>query len=124
MFAPDERQHRVGRRIAVAQQVRGLLQLQERSASSAAFVLRCADECCTLDMGETLFRAHKRSSCAFFPITGAISLVRRLQMDVTVEVAIIGSEGLVGVNIFTGAPQLHDGIVQGAGEAWRMPPRT
>lgn len=60
-------------------------------------------------MGETLFRAHKRSSYAFFPITGAISLVRRLQMDVTVEVAIIGSEGLVGVNIFTGAPNCTTG---------------
>lgn len=39
----------------------------------------------------------------------------------TVEVGVIGNEGVVGVDIFMGAPtQLNDAIVQGEGSAWRM----
>ena len=75
-----------------------------------------------LVLGETLFLARSRPAHAFFPISGAISLVRRLEMAVTVEVAIIGNEGVAGVEIFTGGvARLDDAVVQGAGEAWRMP---
>jgi len=92
------------------------LPLRERDAAHRASTLFI------LDLGETLQRAHARSRHAFFPISGAISLVRHLRVGVTVEVAIVGSEGVVGVDIFMGAStQLNDAIVQGAGLAWRMP---
>jgi CRP-like cAMP-binding protein len=75
----------------------------------------------TLDFGETILQADTRSTHAFFPIRGAISLVRNLSGGATVEVGIVGSEGMVGIDIFMGAPaQLNNAIVQGAGSAWRM----
>ena len=74
-----------------------------------------------LEFGTTILYADTRSEYAFFPIRGAISLVRRLSSGPTVEVGVVGSEGMVGIDIFMGAPaQLNDGIVQGAGSAWRM----
>lgn len=74
-----------------------------------------------LDFGATILRANTRSEYAFFPIRGAISLVRDLSGGATVEVGIVGCEGMVGVDIFMDAPtQLNNAIVQGAGSAWRM----
>ncbi len=74
-----------------------------------------------LDFGATILEANTRSAHAFFPIRGAVSLVRRLSAGPTVEVGLIGNEGMVGIDIFMGAPQqLNDAIVQGEGSAWRM----
>jgi CRP-like cAMP-binding protein len=76
----------------------------------------------TLDLGETILRRNTRSTHAFFPIDGMISLVRLMRQGTSVEVGVVGNEGVVGVDIFMGAPtQLNDGIVQGAGSAWQMP---
>lgn len=75
-----------------------------------------------MDLGATLLHAGDRSAYAFFPIGGAISLVRKLTAGTSVEVGVVGREGMVGVDIFMGAPaQLNDAIVQGMGSAWRMP---
>ena len=75
----------------------------------------------TLEIGETIIRRDTRPTHAFFPIVGAISLVRVFSDSETVEVGVVGREGMVGVDIFLGAAtQLNDGIVQGAGSAWRM----
>lgn len=74
-----------------------------------------------LEFGATILRANTRSTHAFFPIRGAISLVRNMSGGPTVEVGVVGNEGMVGVDIFMGATsQLNDGIVQGEGSAWRM----
>lgn len=74
-----------------------------------------------LEFGATILKANTRSEHAFFPIRGAVSLVRPLRSGLTVEVGVVGSEGVVGVDIFMCAPvQLNDGIVQGEGSAWRM----
>lgn len=75
----------------------------------------------TLDFGTTLLAAGTRSEHAYFPIRGVISLVRRLSSGPTVEVGVVGNEGMVGVDIFMGASvQLNDAIVQAEGSAWRM----
>ncbi|HEY0139717.1 MAG TPA: Crp/Fnr family transcriptional regulator [Thermoanaerobaculia bacterium] len=76
----------------------------------------------SLEFGATILVANTRSRYAYFPIRGAVSLVRTLSSGPTVEVGVIGNEGVVGVDIFMEAPaQLNDAIVQGGGSAWQMP---
>lgn len=75
----------------------------------------------TLEFGAKILTANTRSPCAYFPIQGVVSLVRTLSSGPTVEVGLVGNEGMVGVDVFMDAPaQLNDAIVQGAGSAWRM----
>lgn len=75
----------------------------------------------TLEFGAKILEANTRSRHAYFPIRGAVSLIRTLSSGPTVEVGVVGNEGMVGVDIFMGAPaQLNDAVVQGQGSAWRM----
>ncbi|MEA2488640.1 MAG: hypothetical protein QOH21_432 [Acidobacteriota bacterium] len=75
----------------------------------------------TLEFGAKILEANTRSQHAYFPIRGAVSLIRTLSSGLTVEVGVVGNEGMVGLDIFMGAPtQLNDAVVQGAGSAWRM----
>jgi len=80
-----------------------------------------ASQLFTLEFGAKILEANTRSPHAYFPIRGAVSLIRTLSSGPTVEVGVVGNEGMVGVDIFMGAPaQLNDAIVQGEGSAWRM----
>jgi CRP-like cAMP-binding protein len=92
------------------------LPARERNAAHRASELHA------LVLGDIILRANTYSSHAFFPTAGVLSLVRTMQGAGTVEVAIVGSEGVVGVEIFTGgARSLDDVVVQAPGEAWCMP---
>ena len=74
-----------------------------------------------LEFGAKILSADTRSQHAYFPIRGVVSLIRTLSSGPTVEVGVVGREGMVGVDIFMGAPtQLNDAIVQGEGSAWQM----
>ena len=80
-----------------------------------------ASQLFTLEFGEKILVADTRSQHAYFPIRGAVSLIRTMSSGPTVEVGIIGNEGMVGLDVFMGgAFQLNDAIVQGEGTAWRM----
>lgn len=80
-----------------------------------------ASQLFTLEFGAKILEANTRSRHAYFPIRGAVSLIRTLSSGPTVEVGVVGNEGMVGVDIFMGAPaQLNDAVVQGQGSAWRM----
>lgn len=75
----------------------------------------------TLEFGAKILEAQSRSTHAYFPISGAVSLIRTLRTGPSVEVGVVGNEGMVGLDIFMGAPaQLNDAVVQGEGSAWRM----
>lgn len=80
-----------------------------------------SSELFTMEFGAKILQAHTRSRHAYFPIRGVVSLIRTLRSGPTVEVGVVGNEGMVGVDIFMNAPtQLNDAIVQGEGSAWRM----
>jgi CRP-like cAMP-binding protein len=56
---------------------------------------------------------------------GLVSLLRSMQDGATVEVGLVGRNGLAGVEIALGSDTSHfDGVVQIGGSAWRIRART
>jgi len=56
-----------------------------------------------------------------FPANATVSLVSSMSDGATAEVAVVGSEGMVGIQAFMGdANPLNDAVVQRPGHAWRM----
>ncbi|GAC1396273.1 MAG: Crp/Fnr family transcriptional regulator [Thermoanaerobaculia bacterium] len=101
-----------------------------RTANGVLATLSTADRQATLlhsthetyALGAVLLSAGHRSESAFFPTTCVISLVRTLNDGATIEVGLIGNEGVAGIDIVLDAEtQPNDVIVQGAGSAWRIP---
>jgi CRP-like cAMP-binding protein len=75
-----------------------------------------------LPAGARLYEAGSVLSHAWFPVTAVASLTTTMQDGAMAEVAVVGSEGLVGVCAFMGeAPSLSGAVVQTAGWALRMP---
>ena len=72
--------------------------------------------------GDTILHHDTTTLHAYFPIDGVISLVRVMGEGRLIEIAVVGAEGVVGIDVFMGAEtQLNDAIVQAAGSAWQMP---
>ena len=75
----------------------------------------------SLTAGEILHEAGFEIEYVYFPTTALITLLFMTQSGATVGVGMIGSEGLLGIELFTGgasAPSLA--MVQNAGIAYRM----
>jgi CRP-like cAMP-binding protein len=75
----------------------------------------------TLTRGEVIYRADQSIEEVYFPEEAVIAMIDRTNDGRTVEVGIIGREGLVGINIFLGGVVTPDkAIVQLSGGAIRM----
>ena len=75
----------------------------------------------TLTSGEIIYRADQNIERVYFPEEAVIAMVDRTNDGRTVEVGIIGREGLVGINIFLGGVVTPDkAIVQLSGGATSM----
>ena len=75
----------------------------------------------TLERGEIIYRADQRIEEVYFPEDAVIAMVDAMEDGRTVEVGIIGREGIVGINIFLGGAVTPDkAIVQLPGGAMRM----
>lgn len=75
----------------------------------------------TLKRGEAVYRADQRIEAVYFPEDAVVAMVDSMDDGRTVEVGIIGREGLVGINIFLGGRVTPDrAIVQLSGGAMRM----
>src|ERR1700730_11143352 len=73
-------------------------------------------------VGEVLLSAHTHSRYVFFPLEVVVSVVRPLRDHLSVEIGIIGNEGMIGLDVIMEAKtQIDDTIVQSAGSALRMP---
>jgi CRP-like cAMP-binding protein len=78
-----------------------------------------------LPLGVTLHAAGDVLRHAYFPVTGIVSLVSTLSDGASSELAMVGSEGLVGVCAFVGGDRTHSSaIVQSAGYGWRIAAAT
>ena len=74
-----------------------------------------------LQRGEIIYRADERIEHVFFPETAVVAMIDTVEDGATVEVGVIGHEGMVGINIFLGCLVTPDkAIVQIAGSAMRM----
>jgi CRP-like cAMP-binding protein len=70
---------------------------------------------------EFVFRAHEPLRMVHFPVSAVVSLVARLETGDTLEVGLVGRDGLAGTAVFPGITTMScDGIVQLPGTAWRM----
>jgi CRP-like cAMP-binding protein len=75
----------------------------------------------SLTRGQVVYRADQKIDQVYFPEQAVIAMVDTTQDRRTVEVGIIGREGIVGINIFLGGVITPDrAIVQLAGGAMRM----
>jgi CRP-like cAMP-binding protein len=74
-----------------------------------------------LKLGEIVYRADQEIEYVYFPEDAVIAMIDTLEDRSTVEVGIIGHEGMVGINIFLGCLITPDkAIVQVPGSALRM----
>ena len=70
---------------------------------------------------EFLYRPRMLLSDVYFPNSGIVSLVAGVNERSTLEVGLIGNEGMVGLNVFMGVDStLNHAVVQGAGSAMKM----
>ncbi len=75
-----------------------------------------------LELGATLCEPGKNFQYVYFPITGLISLVKRVGFHPSVEIGLIGVEGMLGATIQLGVNTAPlKGVVQGYGYALRLP---
>ena len=75
-----------------------------------------------LQLGEVLCEAAVPLPFAYFPVDGFISLLTRIEDHPSLEVGMVGREGMFGASIVLGvAVSPLQALVQGNGQAWRLP---
>lgn len=74
-----------------------------------------------LILGDVLLEPGEDTSFAYFPVVGFISLVKTVEGSPSVEVGMVGREGMVGVQLALGVPSAPlRALVQGSGIALRL----
>lgn len=77
-----------------------------------------------LRLKQVLYHPGQPINFLYFPDAGAVSLVSAMADGRSLEVGIVGSEGVVGVHaLYDNARMPWAAVVQLAGEAWRLPIR-
>ena len=75
-----------------------------------------------LEAGTVIGEAGESAEFVYFPTEGVLSLVGATESGSTVEVAVVGREGVASVSALLGPNRLPFRIVvQVAGKAWRLP---
>ena len=75
----------------------------------------------TISFGDILAKPGEALRDVYFPTQSFISLVLKVNGGASIEVALVGNEGMLGAPLALGVEtkQVY-AVVQGAGEAWRM----
>jgi CRP-like cAMP-binding protein len=84
---------------------------------------RMLAECETveLEFAEVLYTPRQRLSYVYFPVKGFISLIMAIDEHASLEVGLVGNEGMFGVPLVLGVDVSPlRAVVQGAGSALRM----
>lgn len=70
---------------------------------------------------ELLYRPNVVISDVYFPNSGIVSLLAAVKERSTLEVGLIGNEGMLGLSVFMGVnSSINQAVVQGAGVAMKM----
>ncbi len=74
-----------------------------------------------LVLGEIIYQPNAFVSDVYFPNSGIISLLAADNERATLEVGLVGKEGMVGLGVFLGVDSsLNRAVVQGVGSAMKM----
>lgn len=75
----------------------------------------------TLNFADQIYGADDLIDYVYFPTAGVVSLLSAVENTFSLEVGLVGREGLVGLPVFLGVERSRNlAIVQGEGEAIRM----
>jgi CRP-like cAMP-binding protein len=75
-----------------------------------------------LPLGKVLYESGEHITHVHFPTSGIVSLLYVLDNGASAEIAVVGSEGVVGISIFMGGGSTPSrAVVQSAGEGYRLP---
>lgn len=103
-------------RMAVENLLLARLPVHERNA-----VLR-GSQAASFAAGAVLLNANTHSDYVFFPVDLVVSTIRPLRDGKAIDVGLVGSEGMVGLDVFVEARTQHDdAVVQSGGSAYCMP---
>jgi CRP-like cAMP-binding protein len=76
-------------------------------------------------LGKAVYESGRPFSNVYFPISSIVSLLYVLESGASAEIAVVGSEGIVGIALFMGGESMPNrAIVQSAGKAYRMDGQT
>ena len=79
-------------------------------------------ELVAMPLGETLYQPGAVMSHVYFPTTAFVSLLQVMKNGGSAEIAITGSEGLLGISLFMGGDTTPSwAVVQSAGNGYRLP---
>lgn len=78
-----------------------------------------------MPLGTVLYESGSTMDYVYFPVTSIVSLLYITEAGASSEIAVVGNEGVVGVSLFMGGGSTPSrGVVQCAGEGFRMPAKT
>ncbi|HUQ25275.1 MAG TPA: Crp/Fnr family transcriptional regulator [Burkholderiales bacterium] len=75
-----------------------------------------------LDLGHSLYESGEQLDHVYFPVQGIVSLLYVTQGGNSAELAVVGSEGMIGVSLFMGGETTPNrAVVQSKAMAYRLP---
>ncbi len=75
-----------------------------------------------LPLGKVLYESREQMKFVYFPTSGIVSLLYVLNSGASAEIAVVGSEGVVGISLFMGGGSTPSrAVVQSAGMGYRLP---
>jgi CRP-like cAMP-binding protein len=78
-------------------------------------------ETVSVQVGQILHLPGDKIDFAYFPTTAIVTLLCQVENGTTTEIGIIGNDGVLGIELFTGSDSSTNlAIVHSAGEAFRM----
>jgi CRP-like cAMP-binding protein len=74
-----------------------------------------------MPLGMVLCDSGAQPGHVYFPVTGIVSLLYDLENGTSVEIAVAGNEGMVGISLFMGGVTTAGrAVVRSAGHGWRL----
>jgi CRP-like cAMP-binding protein len=74
-----------------------------------------------LPLGAVIYESGGEQGHVYFPASGIVSLLYVMNDGAAAEIAVVGSEGVVGIALFMGGETTSSrAVVQSAGSAWRV----
>ncbi len=74
-----------------------------------------------LKFGETIYESDVNMKDVYFPNSGIVSFMTAIEKGSTLEVSVVGNEGMVGLSTFLGITKSpNSAVVRATGIAWKM----